>query len=107
MNGDVTSIATPLPTDVEKQILGMQAKLQQYKRFKAQYQAIVTRDEEQQELLARLRRENRKLRIALSEVALARKASTTVAYLSRYATKVLNGLGYQPSDIERFVGRFF
>jgi hypothetical protein len=84
------------------QVEGMRAKLEKSKRFRARYQANLALLEEMAESLDRTRRENRKLRIAISEVALARSETSTVRSLVKYASKVLEGLGYTPRDAEMF-----
>jgi Ran GTPase-activating protein (RanGAP) involved in mRNA processing and transport len=92
--------AEPDVAELKLTIEGMRAKLNEYKRFKAQYQANLRAIDVQDEVLTRTRRENRRLRRALCEVALSRPGTTTVKYLSKYADKVLEGLGYTANEIE-------
>jgi Ran GTPase-activating protein (RanGAP) involved in mRNA processing and transport len=96
-----SSDTAPDVTELKLTIEGMRAKLNEYKRFKAQYQANLRAIDVQDEVLTRTRRENRRLRRALCEVALSRPGTTTVKYLSKYADKVLEGLGFSPNDIAR------
>lgn len=80
-------------------IEGMRAKLNEAKRFKAQYQAMKIGMDRDGRLMTRIRRENQRLRRALAEVALARSGTTSVKNLASYAGKVLSGLGFNALNV--------
>lgn len=94
-------------TEIKLQIEGMRAKLNEAKRFKAQYRANLRCTELIESQAARVLRENRKLRVALAEIALSRSGTTSVKYLAKYASKVLGGLGYEEDEIQLIAERVY
>ena len=90
---EVVTASTDEVLALKLTIEGMRAKLNDAKRFKAQYQANKRLADLREELWLHASRENRKLMRALREVALSRPGTTNVKYLAKYAEKVLTGLG--------------
>lgn len=80
--------------DLKRRIDSMRAKEQEFKRFKSRYQDALQHSLACTEMSDRDEREARRLRRALFEVAYA-KEDFRRKDIIKYATKVLNGLGYE------------
>lgn len=78
---------------MRRRIDSMRAKEQEFKRFKSRYQDALQHSLACTELSERDEREARRLRRALFEISYA-KDDFRRKDIIKYATKVLNGLGY-------------
>lgn len=79
---------------LRRRVDSMRAKEQEFKRFKSRYQDVLQHSLACTELSERDEREARRLRRALFEIAYA-KDDFQLKAIIKYATKVLNGLGYE------------
>lgn len=79
---------------LKRRIDSMRVKEQEFKRFKSRYQDALQHSLLCTDLADRDEREARRLRRALFEIAYAKEDFRRKAII-KYATKVLNGLGYE------------